>query len=399
MADFAIGVDDEIDDRVRIALGEDSFVDVFDSYDVSCSVLTQPASFSVSIGVVDGVPDLLKRYTPNTKFQLLIGDVPQQSGRIDGVAVRQDASSGTSFHVSGRDLLAPLHDTYIEDEKTYSDATYLSLVQAFLNEVGLDGIKINSDNAANRKLTTGVQVVSRSEPTESVTTEDLVDLVLSASGGETIVHRTLRTRLGIRRYEFLIKELAKGGLFIWCTAKGEFVLAAPNAKQKPTYRIYRSEGIASNVLDSDFVNDTAPRYSEAAVLGRGAGRKKGRHKALGLAVDPEMQALGFKRAITVRDPNIKDHKVADTIALRKLAEGRRRGWRLRYTVAGHSAPSLVGGGRAVWAPDTVVELHDDLLGISGNFWISDVQHRRSRSGSTSSITLVRLNDLLFGSDE
>jgi prophage tail gpP-like protein len=403
MADFTEGPDGQIDDRVRLSLGEDTAVDIFESYDVACSVLTQPAAFTVALatGNPKRVPEIIKRYQPNTTFKLSIGNVPQQMGRIDRVSVKSGVN-GTSINISGRDLLAPLHDTYIEDEKSYADATYASLVRAFLAEVGLDKQILLASNAANRKMTTGAPVISRSEPTEDVTTEDIVDLVLQDTGaggnGTAVVHRTLRARLGLRRYEFLKKELDKAGLFLWCTARGDFVLSAPNPRQEPAYYIYRHVGLSSSVIDAEFTNDTTSRYTECIVIGRGPGKKRGRSKALGQAVDPEMKSYGFVRPLTKREKSVADHRQADTIALRKLAEGRRRGWKLAYTVAGHSTPAI-GGGRAVWAPDTVVTVHDELFGVFGNFWISDVRHTRGPDGSRSHINLVRLTDLLFGSDE
>jgi hypothetical protein len=67
-------------------------------------------------------------------------------------------------------------------------------------------------------------------------------------------------------------------------------------------------------------------------------------------------------------------------------------------MSGHSTPSLVGGGRAVWAPDTIVEVNDELLGITGTFWVAQVTHMRNPK-STSLIELMRLGDLVFGTDE
>jgi prophage tail gpP-like protein len=399
MADFAERFG-EIDDRVRITLGEETNVDICESYDVYVSVLTQPASFSLTLGLSDGLIDILSKYKPNVPFKLHIGDVLQQSGRIDGRSVTSNARSGTKVSINGRDNLSALHDTYIDAEKSYLDATYAGLTRQMLAEVGLSKYPLHTSNQANRKIMTGVPVRVMSEPDQTVTTEDIVETVIaSADNRTTTIHRTVRARLGFRRYDFLRKELDRVGLFLWCSAKGEFVLSQPNAKQAPSYKIFRKIGLGSNVIDAEFTDDSVPRYSECLVIGRGGGKKKGRAKALGRAVDPEMQQLGFDRALTVRDSKAIDHRTADTIALRKLAEGRRRGWRLKYTMAGHSTPSLVGGGRAVWAPDTVVDVDDELFGIKGQYWISDVHHHRSMGGSRSTLTLMRMNDLIFGTDD
>jgi prophage tail gpP-like protein len=56
--------------------------------------------------------------------------------------------------------------------------------------------------------------------------------------------------------------------------------------------------------------------------------------------------------------------------------------------------------RAVWAPDTVVRVLDDEHGISGDFWIEGVTFRGSSShGTTTELTLMRPEDLVFGEGE
>jgi prophage tail gpP-like protein len=98
----------------------------------------------------------------------------------------------------------------------------------------------------------------------------------------------------------------------------------------------------------------------------------------------------------VHDTHAKTEQQAAAMARRKIAEANRNGWQLNYTLAGHTAPSLIGGGdsRAVWTPDTMVEVDDDELGIRGLFYIESVTHTRGPH-TESTVHLMRPEDLIF----
>jgi prophage tail gpP-like protein len=94
---------------------------------------------------------------------------------------------------------------------------------------------------------------------------------------------------------------------------------------------------------------------------------------------------------------VKTAKQADFLARRKCAEAHRAGWELVYTVVGHTAPSLQQPGQlAVWAIYMVVEVLDDEYGIRGLFWIEGVELRRDGSGTITTLTLMRPENLVFG---
>jgi len=73
------------------------------------------------------------------------------------------------------------------------------------------------------------------------------------------------------------------------------------------------------------------------------------------------------------------------------ADDRRDSWNLSYAVSGHTVPALNGrtvNDRAVWSPDTTVQVDDDEYGIYGTFYISDVQYQRDGSGTRTMLTLI-----------
>jgi prophage tail gpP-like protein len=94
---------------------------------------------------------------------------------------------------------------------------------------------------------------------------------------------------------------------------------------------------------------------------------------------------------------VRTPKQAAFVARRKIAEFNRESWQLNYTVSGHTTPSIIGGagGRAVWTPDTTVEIDDDELGIKGLYYVEGVTFSRS-SKDTTTVHVMRIDDLVFG---
>ncbi len=110
-----------------------------------------------------------------------------------------------------------------------------------------------------------------------------------------------------------------------------------------------------------------------------------------------MEAWGFKRTLVLRDKTCTNAAQAEFLAHRHIADANRQGFVLEYQMRGHTAVSLVDGSRAVWAPDTIVEVDDEEFGISGLFWVESVTFRRPPS--TTTLVLMRPGDLVFGGDD
>jgi len=386
MATFG-DVTGDLSDRVRVVIGGQDVI-VATGYDVEQSILEQPSHFTLRLGWGNVLAGLIPLVQPNTPFQLFVGDTPRFTGAIDGYEVSGDASSGGTITIHGRDNLAPIHDAFIELETSFDNATYFGMVEAAIAAV-LPGFILVGDNNANRKLTSGIGVKPIAEPSGDA---DVLPTGPTA--------KQLRTRIGERMFEFISRQLQRAGLFLWAAGDGSFVLSEPNGNQAPMYRIIRQRGQtrnAVNVISFHHRNATEMRYSEATVYGRGGGKKFGRTKVNGSFDDIEMQAFGFHRPLVLHDGSVTNAEQAEFYARRKLAETRRAGWSLVYTVAGSSVPSI-GGPRAVWTPDTVVAVDDDELNIHGNFYLEKVAFRRNPH-TTTELTLMRGEDLVFATGE
>jgi prophage tail gpP-like protein len=403
-------------DNVTLTLGG-SVIHIAEGFSINQSILKQPCEFEIRIGRgstdVDDkkgptTAEIIRAAQPNTPFQLYINDNLRMTGRTDGYRVSAAGNKASEVTIFGRDGLAALHDAHIHDEKSFNDATYKSLVESVLKIVGYKNFKVDATGAgprADRKLKSGVKV---SELLPVRTVQEILDNKDAETAGATsgsTAHSSLQSKLGERWMDFLRKQLDRAGLFLWSGADGTIFLSAPNTNLKPTYRIFRTRGQLRdqvNVVQADLLNDTRPRYSFAAVYGKHGGKKAGVQKSKGDSQDQEMLDFGFdvERAITIRDKYCQNAGQAAYLAQRKLAEGRRSGFQLVYTMSGISTPAI-GGGNAVWTPDTTVEIIDNEFGIDsstpgGNiFWIEEVKFRR-QPHSLTTLHLMRPYDVVFG---
>lgn len=380
-------------------------------WEVHESVLSQPASWSIRIGRGDIAQQLLDACPPRSTFELYIGDVLQFKGRTDSRGAQQSEGSATELEIGGRDALAPLHDTYVATVTSANVGTYAQLVWFALQQVGIvdpsqhaiDPSVLATDNVANRQLKAGVSIAAIA-PHRTV--QQILDDVGLTGANVGIVHTPPQARIGETWHRFIRRYIDRAGLMLWAAAGGGFVLSAPDGSQAPTYELRRLTGEArpgGNVVGMSWREDTTHRHTEAIIYGRGGGKAFGRVKAKGGFPDAEMLGFGFKnQPVVLRDRNVHSAVEAAFAARRHLAEERREGWHLEYTIAGHTLPYLPAGAgtstRAVIVPDTLVSVKDDELGFNESFYIESVIRRRSPQ-TTTTIRLMRTEDLLFANPD
>ncbi len=401
MAVFARDADGQFDDRVSIQLGDD-LIRTVETYNVHIGVLEQPATFELTFGGSAQLPkDLIKRYPPRTPFRLFIGGVLQQTGWTTGEPEIEEDDGGTTITIRGKDTLQALAGAYVKKEVSLQDETYKSLVEKACREVFRGDIpQIRGDNAASRKVRAGVPLV---ELAPARTVEEILLGISSSTGATTEAHVVQQAKLGERYIDLIRRYLDRAGLFLWAAPDGAYIISRPHADQKP-FAWIRNDAPGGDTVDTTQVvsckyrNDTEHRYSEVIIYGRGGGRKFGRSKSKGASEDAEMKKWGYIKPLVIRDANTKTPEQADFLAARKLAEGRREGWVLEYNVSGHTTKSLVGGGQAIWTPDTVVSVDDWGKGIHGDFYLESCTYMRNPH-TTTRLRFMRKTDLVFGADD
>lgn len=389
-----------IDDAVTIRVADEGTTRIVESYDVRTSILEQPSVFALRTGWGETAEGLLDLAKPRAPYTLSIGGVLQQTGLLDGGSASDNARSGAQVTMHGRDALSELHDAYIPADRSFGDLSYADLAYTVLQETTDRTFVLNSSNRANRERITGAKI--------TVTGSD--DVAASIAKAKAKEHTA---KAGERWYDFLKKELDRAGLFLIATADGHFALISPNVDQVPIARIFRPESDGTRAVVSAeevrYKNLSTGRHAEYRVLGRGGGGAPStqpteaqlprRYHIEGIFLDQEMIGWGYSRKTrckTHKDAHCTTQAQADYLARKNCAQARRAGWELVYTVAGHTTQALRGGGRIVWGVDTMVEVEDQRLGIVGNFYVEALSFRRGPEGTTTEITLMRPEDVVFG---
>jgi prophage tail gpP-like protein len=364
-------------------------VGIVEHYEVQSSVLEQPSTFALALGHSDVAADVLKKYPPRTPFELLVAGKVQHVGRLDGVEVRGDEGTTIDFH--GRDGLAALHDTYVGAETSLAHSSYLDLVEHALEACGFKDHTVLFTAATDRVARGGVKPALTRAKTAT-------EVVVEEHAKKTLV-QTAQSQLGETYLDFVRRYLDRAGLFLWAlSSPNSFMLGQPNVTQPPVSRLVRSRAGSNARLEMYRNLGAPPRYATCMVVGRSGGKKYGRTRIRRGFEDAEMAAWGYTNTLVLRDVGVANEAQAEMHARRKLAEGRRHGWMLSYTVEGHTFVPLGGGDRRVWIPDTTVQVQDDLLGLNATYWIESVSWRRGDEGqgTTTTLALMRPGDLLFG---
>lgn len=370
---------------------------IAERYKVRLSYLTQPAAFSLTFGTAETLGQMKKKYPPGTRFSLLIAGRQVMTGRIDGWGASGAASA---LQVEGRDALAPLHDTSIELEQSFTGDTIYAFVRKVLDGIGLSDRKLLTSNQKNRAHIVGndPQGYKVKDTNPKAPRNAANDAFNAGAGGATNKH--VQAQLGEKGYDFLKRHLDRAGLFLFCDAFGDFILAEPYTAQVSAFRIQRNgagQFRFSDVVDFDHQNKTAGRYSRVSVYTRGETKRGGRPPAVTTVHDTEMEAWGFDRVLAFRDANCDTVAKAEFMARRKMAEQRRAGWKLSYTLAGVTAGSPLGG-RLVLAPDTMIEVDDQQLDIDEDLWCEAVTFACDGKATTTTVELMRPQDLIFGDE-
>lgn len=396
-------------DRFRLLVdGQD--VPIVSNYDVAAGVFEVPAAFSFQVGHSRLLTELIYNYCEFTPFELYVNDVRVMQGEIDDL--KGVGSEGSELLITGRDRLARLLDTELPADRSFSEETFTSLTEKALAEVGLGDASLESNNLANRKAITGKYKIEQIvNPSEESTDEQVAQTIQKRT---KVVHKSLVMEAGTSWWDFLVTLYQRGGLFLWADVFGGFVLSQPNGKQPPLYRIVRRRnetGWDVNFTGQpEFSRTARPRYSEFHVGGRKGSGTNGRDYAFKKQLDDEMVELlnpdpanrangGKRKKIKVyRDDKIKTPEQAAFLALRKMAQSRRDGFTLAYTIPGHTLPALNSGGRLVVQPETTVHVVDEVLGIDEVMYIDDCQYHRQPQSSTR-VSVMRTRDLLFGDED
>jgi prophage tail gpP-like protein len=429
-----IGSDKE---AVRLIINGQEITNIYQEYQVACSMFEQPAGFSLKLGTGAAIADLRKRFKKGDPFQLMVGGRLVSTGIIDG---RGAAGTPSVMNFRGRDRTAILMENTVLADTTFQNENYVDLTKKVLELCGVKDPVIFTDNDKARAKFSGI--ASQTGPGLKFDTSDAKTRATAKRFGFTAVARqigrvadnsvaseaanatayalgyvltlipvttppvitrkTVTAKVGQTWWDFLQDQYKKVGLFLWCTPEGDYVLSEPNPKQPPSYRVLRQRGAlrnAVNVVTASIQEGGPGQHLSVTAYGRTGKGKGGRLKARGDYTDESSFAETQLYRMAFYDADIKNNDEALFAARRRIAEERRRGRRLSYVMAGHmvtTANAIGEGGRAIWTPDTVVDVDDHEYGVHEPMYLHSVAFERNKE-TTTALDLMWIEDLVFSS--
>lgn len=362
-------------------------VSIVKDYSVSIDLLTQPSKFTVTLGHSGLAADLMAEFPPGTSFELQIAGTTQFRGKTDGWGLQGD--SGTTLVLMGRDNMAELVDATAKADKSFSDVSIEDIVKWALTEVyGAGNFQLESSDEANRKAMSNAG--AKGKVTKSP----------SKLKSATSANRKVQVKFGMSLFaEFLKPQLDRTGLFLFAAQDGvTFILTELSAAQAPAFRIQHRRGDPTNtVVRPVFQNDTSKRYAAFEVWGRRGASSESRTPVKGRYVDQEMTDWGFKKVKYITDDKCVTPEQCEALARRRAAESRRANRQLAYTTAGHKTIG-VNGSTMIWSPNMVCKVDDEEIDLDAPHLVEGVQFEGGEDKTTTTIKLLRAEDVLFGEE-
>jgi prophage tail gpP-like protein len=407
--------------QVVIEVEGEQLAEVLD-YAIENDMLSPADDFSLSVGPV--TKKLRNAVAPDRQVRVLLDGTAVLTGFIDQRQRRKSRSEGSLLRVTGRDKGGRLVDESMP-LMTFKGQSLESLAKEV---AGPWFSEIRFSNAKNRALIRGPRPILASAWDEPETPAEVADKkqllekygsrVRKDSNGNLVVYgksdapggileagkAPRKVEPGETRWEVLRHFLEPARFLCWSTADGKaLVLGVPNYQQTPQFQFFlpadqnSSRRQYSNVIDWDWVDSVADRYSEIEVMGAARGKKQSYGTELRSRTSafdgpgPSGTGRDFKRRkkLIVADDDIKNPSDAKARANREMAQRDQTRTVLKVTVDGHGQRYNSSSREAIYAFDTIADVFDEELDEGARMYITAVEFAGSKgSGETTTLTMV-----------
>lgn len=413
-------------DEVRVTVGGKTIED-WVRYGIRINMLEAADSFDLSFGPVRReVWDLV---APDEAVEIIMGDDTIMCGFIDE---RTRSGKANEINITGRCKCGRLVDESM-DLQTFDQGNVLTAVEAIVAP-WFDKVVVSNEN--NRSLIQGrraFKVVATPPPVALSTLSttrfvlDTATVPLTADLKNVLpgqpqfvlgqVLTSVRQDLGSRgrrigpkkvdpgdtRWETLEHFLELDRLLAWSSANGkEFIVSLPHYKQSPQFAFFapahdskRAE--QGNVIDFEYTDSVAERYSEITVVGSSRGDSRNYAKRVTRNKRSVFNGSGdrgigrdfkHRKVLIVSDHDVKNKEESFARAVREMSIRDATRASLSVTVRSHRQALRPGATAARFSTDTMCTWEDEALGIFGEYLITGVEYGGGRGNRLTRLTLV-----------
>lgn len=400
--------------RLRI-MDEHVDIDRWTSYSLGSNYLTPADGWSFTVGDGDLEERQRRALRLGATVRLYVENFPLGEGYIDRIEIDADRGKGTVYSIHGRDRLGPVVDSVADPRVQFkSGTTLLEFLKTLLAPYGWsDDEHFTLDPSVNRDARTGgvrgTPLPKRKSKTGKLSSFQIYQL--KPHNNEDL-------------FRFIQRTVERFGFFVRVSADGDrIIVAAPDFTQEPRYRLVRKQG-ETNILGGSVVFDATDQPSVIIADGFSGGGEFGRGKIKAYCVNPyfgvdengfisdyvsaellkypEAQPILFvtqpyeqrtprmpPRPVFLHDEESKTQEQLNWFVKRTMSELLRKSLVCHYKVEGLG--QTVDGVFTPWDVDTVVEVEDEVAGVSERMYVLGRNFEMSRQGGvTTTLELVRL---------
>ncbi len=364
-------------DTVALVVDGQEYRD-WSGYDIDSNMLIDADAFNFKVdNFWENDIGLLQ---PGSTCELYVNDWLCMTGIIDAPSFDNDKTGGSKLEVAGRSngsllvACSPLPGRV-------KNLTLLELAQVLCDPFGIE--VVTTDTA--RARSTGKPGAKRTPQ---------VDTVLAKAG---VALEDLQPQTGDTVFGFLASIAEKLELACWMTADGKLCISRPTYTGEPQFALYRGRPGSdiqpyNNIIGGGLRQDWSQRFSHYTGVGQGTytteilGYKVIKVSTFTVTVeDMEVSAKLYKP--TRQSYNLPSKaRMVDAIN-KEIARRKFDSYELKYTVDGHSQNG------AIWQPDTLCRVVDEVMGVDGVFYVVGRKLTRSRTDGTRTQVTLRKKDL------
>ncbi len=332
-------------------------IERFTSYEIDADIYAGASAFTLEMAR----PEV--QVLGGMQCQLFVNDQLELTGIIDKPEPEYD-KAGRRLTITGRDLMGWIVDASAEEFITLQNYKVKTLAERLLRNAPKEFFRLSTveyaENIQGRLKAKGAKV-------------GIFDTTTPLSQIEP----------GMKIFDVLTEYAKSKGFLFYALPDGTFVFGRPKDAGAPAFTLTnRKDGRGNNILAGKKTEDISKRYSKVTVVGQKQGTNVFTPKDINVEATKTDTTFPFYKPLVIKDEYGGDQpELQAKLALEKM---RHDGFRLSYTVAGHSQ------GNKNWAINELAQVKDEDqdFALDGSYLLYGRTFSKSKDKGT--VTKLRL---------